>query len=435
MAGRTYILFSSFFGSPARGGGATLGLDVVREWLARGHHVHVIGATYASPALDDLELFIQSRRLVLHGLISVQDTELGHHLDSELEARVAALITEIKPNVIHIHNFQGLLSGVEAAVKSGVPTVYTALDFGMTCLNWYRFDGSLIPCSGPEKLKCQACVLRTGRKRIQDLPHYLNGIFNRVFLDREGNGHREYLSLRNQKYWRNDAVKSYAVTFSQLKQFTSIVAPSPAVYDSIVAYRGSSDGVFSMLYPLSVGKVPADRKEEVPSSGTPLKLLFLGHNHPIKGWPFFIQVLEALPDGLAVEVTDAGGNRTPFEKSSARAKRYLRNSFRSPSANVSVEMRKSDAILVPSLWHENTPLVVLESLANGRPVIASDQRGISNVIQNGRNGFLIPPGDLPAWVKKITELSRNPSILRNMRANCDYALTPKEFVDKLEGIE
>ena len=52
-----------------------------------------------------------------------------------------------------------------------------------------------------------------------------------------------------------------------------------------------------------------------------------------------------------------------------------------------------DLLVVPSVWYENTPFVILESLAAGTPVIASDLGGLSELIEVGRNGFVFKAGD------------------------------------------
>lgn len=437
MAGRTYIIFSSLLGSPEPGGGATFSADIVKEWLVRGGKVHLFGTRYSEVALPGFEPYLSSGMLSFHGLIRPQEIEFGHRTNVRLYEKTRSLIDEIQPDFIHVHNFQGLISGVKAAVESGKPTIYTALDFGLICVTWYLYDGTNWPCSGPEKSKCQECCVRVGRMRTRDAPYHLFGLVKRAFGRPSGLGHRSYFNPKAQRYWHGRAVKSIPLMQSLLKQFTAIIAPSPPVRKKIEEYLERNARVYDLLYPLPSGKVSASESipEPEPDVSSPLKLVFLGHAHPIKGWPFFLSVLESLPDGLNLEVIDAGGNTLAYRGASRRAKRYLKQSYRCLSTALPGLFSGSDAILVPSIWHENTPLVVLESLANGRPVVASDQAGIANVVRSGKNGFLIKPGDIAEWRKKIIELAENPGVLRAMRIHCGFKRTPKEFVDDLEGVE
>lgn len=52
-----------------------------------------------------------------------------------------------------------------------------------------------------------------------------------------------------------------------------------------------------------------------------------------------------------------------------------------------------DVLVVPSIWPENQPLVIMEAMASGRPVIASRIGGIPELIEHKINGILINPGD------------------------------------------
>ncbi|MCW3001162.1 MAG: glycosyl transferase group 1 [Conexibacter sp.] len=64
-----------------------------------------------------------------------------------------------------------------------------------------------------------------------------------------------------------------------------------------------------------------------------------------------------------------------------------------------------DVLVVPSVRDESLPLVVLEAMAAGRPVIASRLSGIPEAVQDGTTGRLLPPGDVAALARTLTELA------------------------------
>jgi glycosyltransferase involved in cell wall biosynthesis len=90
----------------------------------------------------------------------------------------------------------------------------------------------------------------------------------------------------------------------------------------------------------------------------------------------------------------------------------------------------SDVFVLNSLW-EGLPVTALEALASGRPVIATHTGGISEVIIEGRNGFLVPPTDMQGMCKQLTILLRNPDLRKAMSGNAKEALTSDFLLDSM----
>ena len=73
-----------------------------------------------------------------------------------------------------------------------------------------------------------------------------------------------------------------------------------------------------------------------------------------------------------------------------------------------------DLTIFPSIEREGLPNVILESMAMGTPVIATQVGGIPEIIDNGETGFLVAPGDSDQLREAILELWRRPDLRRNM---------------------
>jgi len=72
-------------------------------------------------------------------------------------------------------------------------------------------------------------------------------------------------------------------------------------------------------------------------------------------------------------------------------------------------LAQAQVLILPS-YHENLPVSILEGMAMGLPVVASAVGGIPEIVEEGRNGYLIQPGDFQALADRILMLARNPSL-------------------------
>lgn len=77
-----------------------------------------------------------------------------------------------------------------------------------------------------------------------------------------------------------------------------------------------------------------------------------------------------------------------------------------------------DVVVVPSLWNEPFPRVIMEAYSYGVPVVASNKGGIPEIVEEGKTGFMFDPGDGVNLKERINLFLRDPSIVLKMRENC-----------------
>lgn len=80
-------------------------------------------------------------------------------------------------------------------------------------------------------------------------------------------------------------------------------------------------------------------------------------------------------------------------------------------------IRKAKCTVYPSIWYENCPFSIMESIMYGTPVIASNIGGIPELIDDGKTGFLVAPSDSKALEEAIKKLD-NKALLSRMEKNC-----------------
>jgi colanic acid/amylovoran biosynthesis glycosyltransferase len=86
---------------------------------------------------------------------------------------------------------------------------------------------------------------------------------------------------------------------------------------------------------------------------------------------------------------------------------------RAPSQEVARKLQASHVFLLPSL-DEGLPTVVLEAMACGVPVVATDCGGVSEAVTDGVEGLLVPPRDADALATALTRLWREPELRKRM---------------------
>ncbi|MDP8224444.1 MAG: glycosyltransferase [Candidatus Lernaella stagnicola] len=169
------------------------------------------------------------------------------------------------------------------------------------------------------------------------------------------------------------------------------------------------------FFPRSETKVEPNEIPELPAVETPprdpqtLRLLFLGQIEQHKGVLFLI---DALRDWREVpwhlEIVGDGTRGEAVARSVRDDERFTAHGFLA-GADLAAAFARCDALVVPSLCHENSPTVIGLARAAGRPVFASRVGGIPEMVED--DARLFAPGDaagLRAVLKRWWDDRRNP---------------------------
>jgi glycosyltransferase involved in cell wall biosynthesis len=164
---------------------------------------------------------------------------------------------------------------------------------------------------------------------------------------------------------------------------------------------------------------------QLRSNGDRIQITFLGHVQPEKGVPQLIEALGRLSARADWSATIAGNGELDQSRSHARrlgiAARVDIPGWLSPHETAAL-LRSTDILVLPS-FVENLPMVVIEGFAYGLAVVATPVGAVPEVITDGRNGLLVPVGDVEALAGALHRLLENGELRRNLAdaARCDYA--------------
>lgn len=163
----------------------------------------------------------------------------------------------------------------------------------------------------------------------------------------------------------------------------------------------------------------------VEAVGQPVRITFLGQLGPRKGTPQLIAALARLSHRNDWSATIAGDGDITESQEAVKALQ-IDNRVTIPGwldIRARDELLRSTDILVLPSFAENLPMVIIEAFAEGVAVVSTPVGAIPEVIEDGRNGILIPVGNVEALTEALERLV-NSAELRQRLANaarCDHA--------------
>lgn len=329
-------------------------------------HPKNLPSPYAKSFVDQIEFGDGKRSL----------RKAAHFLYStEAEKKITALVRATKPDVAHLHNIAHQLtpSIIRALKREGVPVVQTLHDYQLICPNYLLFTkGS--PCERCHKKK------------------YWQAIVNNCVQDSKV---ASALSAAEMTL-HNVLLKSYEHGVNQF------IAPSKFLYDTLVRWGWDEKQVTYVPHFVEKQRAANTKKKN--------QVLFIGRLTKEKGVHVLIEAARKLKD---VDVLFAGtGEEEAALRNIIKQQKLTHCQLLGFQDTVALDqlIQESQAVVVPSIWFENAPMVVYESLALGTPVIASNRGGLPELIQEGKNGLLFEPGDANALATAIHSLTSQPPL-------------------------
>ncbi len=152
--------------------------------------------------------------------------------------------------------------------------------------------------------------------------------------------------------------------------------------------------------------------------GKELKILFVGRPEERKGLPILLSAFNALVEHVPSRLTVVGA-----------AEEDVKHWLTDPELLCSIDVRgrvseeelwaelhAADLLCAPSLSGESFGMVLTEAFAAGTPVIASGIAGYSDVVTDGVDGLLVPPGDPQRLAEELQRVAHEPQRLAAMGA-------------------
>jgi len=297
---------------------------------------------------------------------------------TEARQKFSALLDRFSPDIVHLQNYIGhiTLSILFEARQRGLPIVSTLHDYGMVCPNSHF----LIDRTGQI---CEAC--QGGR--------FYQAIIKRCKKDSLlASGMAGFLAYCNR--W-----------MGVMKKSDAFLTPSRFLKNKLVE-NGFDE---SMVHPLPLFLPQKNFWEGEQDKGY---LLFLGRLEAIKGINVLIEAAHRAKD---VPLLIAGSVSEPL---ASQLPKILPEKTKYVGLKHGQELtdliHNALAVVLPSIWYENQPFSILEAFASGKPVIASDLGGMTELIAHRERGLLVKPGDPAALADSMQWAVTNQALMKEM---------------------
>jgi glycosyltransferase involved in cell wall biosynthesis len=358
-------------------GGRDLHVRMLAHELAdRGHQVQVVSLAGPEGAHTEMDDGIQVHRIsgwsraLSRFYVDPQKPFHPTMPDPGIVSSLADLIKQFRPEIVHVHSWI-LHSFLPILPTAETRVVVTMHEYGMVCpKNTYVHQGSV--CDGPRFAKCVSCASgQYGAVRAMALTTGM--VATRRSLSRVD----RYIAV-------SSAVARASSSVPVLSQRPIDVIP-PFVADDNFA-------------PINV-----TRPKFVPSTGD--FVMFAGSLTPHKGIDVLLDAWSGIDHAVPLVLAGLVGHDTPpqFPQNVTVAENV-------PHEEVLRAWMYCSVAVVPSLWPEPFGLVALEAMAAGRPVVASAEGGLIDLVRDGTTGTLVRSGDVSALRVGIQKLLANPEL-------------------------
>ncbi len=158
---------------------------------------------------------------------------------------------------------------------------------------------------------------------------------------------------------------------------------------------------------------PNRQQTEADGGARPLRILFVGQAVQRKGLPVLLRAFEALREELPATLTLVGAGRDEVAHMMLDDRGVHALGKVSEERKLS-ELARADVLCAPSLHGESFGMVLTEAFAAATPVLASDIPGYREVLRDGHDGLLVPPGDALALAEALRALALDPDLRARM---------------------
>lgn len=310
-----------------------------------------------------------------------------------------SLLKKLQPNIAHIGHLNHLSTGlVEVLNLFKIPIVYTLHDFWLMCPRGQFLTRSI----GNPKGNFQLCTHQNDRKCATDCYKvYFSGIKENEASD-----------IEQWESWVHHRMKEVKRIVSKIDLF---IAPSKYLENRFVqGFCIAKEKIIYLDYGFPTQYLLPTQKI---SANEPYTFGYIGTHIPAKGVNLLIEAFKRLeqPAILKIFGRENGQSTKALRVMASSSKNKIEFLGEYINQNlVNDVFSKVDCIVVPSIWGENSPLVIHEAQACKIPVITADFGGMKEYVAHKVNGLLFKHREVESLAEQLNFAVSNPEKMKNL---------------------
>jgi len=383
------VLCASEYYPPKTFGGGEIGAKVLAENLAK--YVKVVVLTSHFPSLKKIEKkdkvkIIRKLKTAPPGSL-INEIKRAKLFKKSMERALPKILKEEKPDAIHCLN----TSSIEAmsSIETEIPKIATINSYRNVCPKANLFYNEKEECKGAEFKKCIRCLLTS---------EYFGKIKVNPFLK------PLLIPLVYGQYERRN---------QSLEGIDRFIAISSFVKEALLNANVPESKIIKIPNPIEVSKTS---KREIKLPENKINITSLSALEKIKGIDTLITTVSKVKNNeIMLNIVGTGSQEGSLKNLAERLNIVDKVNFlgQIQYRKISSLYEQSDIIAIFSKWPEPLPRVGIESLYFGKPIIATDVGGNRDLVENGKNGFLVDVrGDETR--EKLEKLIRDDELRRRM---------------------
>jgi glycosyltransferase involved in cell wall biosynthesis len=381
---------------PAFNAGSEVYSRSICEKLAQQHEVHVF-SRMDNPFLADHVLQTRQMDAVEVTFINKAREKDGYQHDAT-DGALADLVARFRPDVAHIGHLNHLSMGIPERLRSlGVPIVFTLHDFWLMCPR-----GQFLQINFGESAFNQLCE---GQENSKCARHCYNRFFG-------GNAENR---AADANYWTNWIGQRMAAARKVVEFTNHFIAPSEQLRRRFIRdFDVPSNKITYLDYGFPLENLPPI---EPPVAAEPFVFGYIGTHIPAKGIDLLIDAFSRLPDSSKLKIWGRPIGTTTEALRQMAAPMGDRVVFMDEYENRNIAdavFKHINCVVVPSIWVENSPLVIHEAQACRVPVITADVGGMAEFVADSINGLLFKHRNAADLAEKMAFAVNNPLEMQRM---------------------